>query len=73
MARTKLNSKKSLERFLPLPSIFGRLNRTYIGQARALCYNFDFKLTSDAKIEPARKTVAFHFAHHDHALVTLYV
>ena len=37
--------------------------------------NFDLKLTSDAKIQPAitGKTVAFDFAHHGHALVTLYV
>ena len=40
--------------------------------------NFYFKLTSDAKIQPAatgRETVAFDFSHHVHAfrVVTLYV
>ena len=35
-------------------------------------HNFDLKLASDAKIQ-ARKTVAFDFVHHGHALVTLYV
>ena len=37
--------------------------------------NFDLKLTSDPKIQPAitGKTVAFDFAHHGHALVTLYI
>ena len=43
---------------------------------RAVQLNFDLKLTSDAKILPAitvLKTVAFNFAHHGHALVTLYV
>ena len=40
--------------------------------------NFDFKLTSDEKIQPAitiqaGKTVAFDFAHHDYALVTLFI
>ena len=37
--------------------------------------NLILKLTSDPKIQPAitGKTVAFDFAHHGHALVTLYV
>ena len=38
--------------------------------------NFDFKLTSAEKIQPALqagKTAAFDFSHHGHALVTLYV
>ena len=41
-------------------------------------YNFDFKLTSEAKIQPAftgreDMPVAFDFSHQGHALVTLYV
>ena len=42
VARTKLNSKKSLESFLSLPSIFGYLgketNNIVLGQAPALCF-----------------------------------
>ena len=40
--------------------------------------NFNFKLTSEAKIQPVftgreDMPVAFDFSHHGHALVTLYV
>ena len=36
---------------------------------------FNFKLTSDARIQPAftDREVAFDLSHHGHALVTLYV